>query len=353
MTAALALTGNPSSVHRGGRMARRLVEDARERVAAVVGAEMGEVVFTSGGTEANALALRGAARGRILVSAIEHVSVLDASENSEQIPAGNDGVVDLNALEALLAAGDVPALVSVMLANNETGVVQPVAAVAELGRRYGALIHCDAVQAPGRIAVDWKALGVHMLTLSAHKIGGPQGVGALIVADEVALAATMRGGGQERRRRAGTENVPGIAGFGAAAESAGRLDDAPRVERLRDRLEHGVRELAPGTRVFGSGAPRLPNTSCFAMPGVTSEVQVMALDLGGIAVSAGSACSSGKVAPSHVLKAMKVDDEQAACALRVSLGGSNLNQDVDRFLEVWGSLYARLGSVAHARAPAA
>ena len=353
VVAALALTGNPSSVHRHGRMARRLVEDARERVAALVGAEVAEVVFTGGGTEANALAVRGAGRSRVLVSSIEHVSVLDAFESAEPIPVDGDGIVDLDALEAMLAAEDVPALVSVMLANNETGVVQPVAAVAALARRYGALAHCDAVQAPGRIVVDMKALGVHMMSLSAHKIGGPAGVGALIVADEVPLAATVRGGGQERRRRAGTENVPGIAGFAAAAEAAGAVEDAARMARLRDRLERGVRELVPATKIFGSGVPRLPNTSCFAMPGVASEVQVMALDLGGIAVSAGSACSSGKVAPSHVLRAMTADDEYAACALRVSFGRTNIDQDVDRFLEVWGRLYARLGSAAHARAPAA
>ncbi len=353
VSAALALTGNPSSVHRHGRMARRLVEDARERVADLVGAEVAEVVFTSGGTEANALAIRGAGRSRVLVSSVEHVSVLGAFEGAEQVPVDGDGIVDLDALEAMLAAEDVPALVSVMLANNETGVVQPVAAVAALARRYGAFAHCDAVQAPGKIAVARKELGVHMMSLSAHKIGGPSGAGALIVADEVPLAATVRGGGQERGRRAGTENVPGIAGFAAAAETAGTLEDAARIARLRDRLERGVRELVPATRIFGSDAPRLPNTSCFSMPGVSSETQVMALDLGGVAVSAGSACSSGKVAPSHVLRAMKVDDEHAGCALRVSFGWTNVDHDVDRLLEVWGSLYARLGSAAHAQASAA
>jgi cysteine desulfurase len=353
VASALALTGNPSSVHRHGRMVRRLVEEARERVAALVGAEVAEVVFTSGGTEANSLAVRGAGRNRVLVSSIEHVSVLGAFEGAERIPVDGDGIVDLDALEAMLAAEEVPALVSVMLASNETGVVQPVAAVAALARRYGALAHCDAVQAPGRIVVDMKALGVHMMSLSAHKIGGPTGIGALIVADEVPLAATVRGGGQERGRRAGTENIPGIAGFAAAAEAVGAVGDAARMARLRDRLERGVRELVPATRIFGSGTPRLPNTSCFSMPGVASETQVMALDLGGVAVSAGSACSSGKVAPSHVLGAMKVEEAHAASALRVSFGWTNVDQDVDRLLDVWGGLYARLGSDAHVRAPAA
>jgi len=350
---ALVLTGNPSSVHRHGRMARRLVEDARERVAALVGAGVAEVVFTGGGTEANALAVRGAGRSRVLVSSIEHVSVLDAFESAEPIPVDGDGIVDLDALEAMLSASTVPALVSVMLANNETGVVQPVAAVAALARRYGALTHCDAVQAPGRIGVDIKELGVHMMSLSAHKIGGPTGIGALIVTDEVPLAATVRGGGQERGRRAGTENVSGIAGFAAAAEAAGAGDDTASLARLRDRLERGVRELVSATRIFGWGAPRLPNTSCFSMPGVASETQVMALDLGGVAVSAGSACSSGKVAPSHVLRAMRVEDDHAACAVRVSFGWTNVEQDVDRFLDVWGSLYARLGSGVQTQAPAA
>jgi cysteine desulfurase len=353
VAAALALTGNPSSVHRHGRMVRRLVEDARERVAGLVGAGAAEVVFTSGGTEANALAVRGAGRRRVLVSSIEHVSVLDAFASAEPIPVDGDGIVDLDALEGMLATEDAPALVSVMLANNETGVVQPVAAVASLARRYGALAHCDAVQAPGRIAVDMKGLGVHMMSLSAHKIGGPAGAGALIVADEVPLTAMVRGGGQERGRRAGTENVPGIAGFAASAEAVGAIGDAAELARLRDRLERSVRELVPATTIFGSGVPRLPNTSCFSMPGVAGETQVMALDLGGIAVSAGSACSSGKVAPSHVLRAMKAGDEHAACALRVSFGWTSNERDVDRFLDVWGGLYARLGSGAHARAPAA
>jgi cysteine desulfurase len=209
------------------------------------------------------------------------------------------------------------------------------------------------VQAPGRIAVDMKGLGVHMMSLSAHKIGGPAGVGALIVADEVPLTAMLRGGGQERGRRAGTENVPGIAGFAAAAEAAASFGDGEKMARLRDRLERGVRELVPATRIFGSGAPRLPNTSCFSMPGVAGETQVMALDLGGIAVSAGSACSSGKVAPSHVLRAMKADDEHAACAVRVSFGWTSVDRDVDRLLDVWGGLYTRLGCGAQIQAPAA
>ncbi|MGF1641615.1 MAG: cysteine desulfurase family protein [Rhodospirillales bacterium] len=351
--AALASTGNPSSVHRHGRLVRRLVEDARERVAALVGAAPEAVVFTSGGTEANALALRSTGRPRVLVSAVEHASVRDAVETAEVLPVDGDGVVDLEALAAMLASTAVPALVSVMLANNETGVLQPVAAVAAVARRFGALVHCDAVQAAGKVAVDVRHLGVHLLALSAHKIGGPAGVGALIVEDGVALAPQRRGGGQERGRRPGTENVSGIAGFGAAAEAATAAADGARLARLRDRWERGARELAPAAAIFGEGAARLPNTSCVAMPGVAAETQVMALDLAGISVSAGAACSSGKVVASAVLRAMNVDETLAASALRVSFGWTSVEDDVDRLLEAWGGIYTRLGCDARARAPAA
>jgi cysteine desulfurase len=344
IAAALLLTGNPSSVHRYGRLARRTVEDARDSVAALVGAHRTEVVFTSGGTEANAMAIAGSGRPRILVSAVEHLSVLRAVDTAETIPVDGDGVIDLNALEAMLTGGDRPTVVSVMLANNETGVVQPIAAVAEIARRYGALIHCDAVQAAGRIRVDFGALGVHMMSLSAHKIGGPSGVGALIVAEGVSLNSRVRGGGQERGLRAGTENVPGIAGFGAAADAALRLADAKRWEGLRERLELRLREGAPQIRVFGADVERLPNTSCLSMPGVASDTQVMALDLAGIAVGAGSACSSGKVTPSHVLKAMGLAERDTSSAIRVSLGWNTADADIERFVESWSALFARLGA---------
>jgi cysteine desulfurase len=313
-------------------------------VAALVGAHRTEVVFTSGGTEANAMAIAGSGRPRILVSAVEHLSVLRAVDTAETIPVDGDGVIDLNALEAMLTGGDRPTVVSVMLANNETGVVQPIAAVAEIARRYGALIHCDAVQAAGRIRVDFGALGVHMMSLSAHKIGGPSGVGALIVAEGVSLNSRVRGGGQERGLRAGTENVPGIAGFGAAADAALRLADAKRWEGLRERLELRLREGAPQIRVFGADVERLPNTSCLSMPGVASDTQVMALDLAGIAVGAGSACSSGKVTPSHVLKAMGLAERDTSSAIRVSLGWNTADADIERFVESWSALFARLGA---------
>lgn len=352
---ALAHPGNPSSVHRFGRLARRRTEDARERVAALVGAHPANVVFTSGGTEANNLAVRGCGRRRVLVSAVEHDSVLGAHAAPEIIPVDADGVVDLEALAALLGDEGDDTLVAVMLANNETGVIQPVAAVAELTRSRGALLHCDAVQAAGKIPVDLAALGADMLSLSAHKLGGAQGAGALVLADEaLALAPLLRGGGQEKYRRAGTENVPGIVGFGvAAAIAADELGRTARLSLWRDRLERRAREIAPASTIFGAARARLPNTSCLTLPGVASDVQVMSLDLAGVAVSAGSACSSGKVAPSHVLRAMGATAEQAGSAIRVSLGWGSEEGDVDRFLDAWAALARRTGRAGSAAASAA
>ncbi len=351
--AALALTGNPSSVHRYGRLARCIVEDAREKVAALATARPADVVFTSGGSEANSLAIRGNPGRRVLVSAVEHVSVLAAADRVEAIPVDVGGLIDLDALDRMLGADPNSALVSVMLVNNETGVIQPVAAVAEISRRHGALVHCDAVQAAGKVSIDMMASGVHMLTLSAHKMGGPSGCGALIASEDAAPRPRIKGGGQERGRRAGTENLAGIAGFGAAADVVSALPDVDRLGRLRDRLERTVLDGTPGAKVFGSRAPRVPNTSCLSMPGVASETQVMALDLAGVAVSAGSACSSGKVTRSHVLDAMGVDDDEAAGAIRVSLGWTTTERDVERFVDAWRSLYARLGRLSEASAPAA
>ena len=343
VSGALSLVGNASSVHGFGRAARRVVEDARDRIAALVGSRPDQVVFTSGGTEANNLALRGTAPSRILVSAVEHHSVLEAVPDLEMIPVDRDGIVDLAALESMLAIGGTPALVSVMLANNETGVIQPVAEVARTARRLGAMVHCDAVQAAGKLPVRLGDLGVHALTLSAHKMGGPQGTGALVVGEGVSLAPIVQGGGQERGRRAGTETVALIAGFGAAAEVAGRdVGESERLLHLRDDLERRLAGAAPAARVFGTGAPRLPNTTCVTMPGVASETQVMALDLAGVAVSAGSACSSGKVTTSHVLRAMGVDEAEAATAIRVSLGWTSTEADVVRFVEAWSDVYERM-----------
>ena len=340
MTELLGRVGNASSVHGFGRQARRAVETAREQVAALVGAKPAQVVFTASGTEANNLALRGFPERAVLVSAIEHESVLRAAPDAPRIPVTADGVVDLTALEALLVAAGRPALISVMLANNETGVVQPIAEVAALGHRHGALVHCDAVQAPGRVALDLAALGVDLVTVSSHKCGGPQGAAALIARHDP--AALVVGGGQERGRRAGTENVAALAGFGVAAELAhAELAEAPSIARLRDALETRVRALSNRAAVIGAGQARLPNTSCIALPGAKAETQVMALDLAGIAVSAGSACSSGKVAASHVLAAMGLPRRIAGAAIRVSLGWASRDGDIDRFVAAWGALAAR------------
>ena len=342
---AMGRLGNASSVHRFGRLARRAVEEARERVAALVGARPEQVVFTSSGTEANNLALHGHGRVRVIVSAIEHDSVLRAAPHAEILPVGADGVVDLEALARLLSRDGKPALVSVLLANNETGVIQPVAEVARLARSHGCLVHCDAVQAAGKIPVDLGSLGVHLVSLSAHKIAGPQGAGALVAADGVEVEPMLRGGGQERGRRAGTEDVAALAGFGVAAELAREgLGDTASLTRLRDDLERRVLDLAPGVNIFGAEAPRVANTSCFTMPGVASETQVMALDLAGVAVSAGAACSSGKVQPSHVLRAMGASEAEAGGAIRVSLGWRTSAADIDRFVEAWGGLLARTRS---------
>jgi cysteine desulfurase len=344
MAAALTEFGNASSVHRFGRLARRAVEAAREDVAGLVGASPARVVFTSGGTEANNLALAAAGIGRrILVSAVEHDSILQAAPGAEVIPVDSNGRVDLTALEAMLVRDGRPALVCIMLANNETGVIQPVARAAEIAHAHGALLHCDAVQAAGKIVVDMAKLGADILALSGHKLGGPQGIGALIVRDHIVIRPLLRGGSQERGWRAGTENVPAIRGFGVAATAA--VQGLPAMAMLgtaRDALEQRLRQIAPEAVIFAAEAERLPNTICVALPGLPAETQVMALDLAGVAVSAGSACSSGKVRPSHVLRAMGASAERAGSAIRVSLGWRTTPDDIDHFADAWASLVARV-----------
>src|SRR5512132_3998383 len=341
MREAMECPGNPSSVHRHGRLARRLVEEAREQVAELIGSDPANVVFTGSGTEANALALRGTGRPRVLVSAVEHASVLQALGSAEIIPVDTDGIVRLDALAAMLEASEEPALVSVMLATTETGVLQPLPDIVVSARRHGALVHCDAVQAVDKITVDFRTLGVHLLSLSAHKLGGPAGIGALVVDPRVPLTPLVRGGGQERGRRAGSENVIGIVGFGAAAEIAGELGDGGRLGQFRDGLERRIKAIAPSVRLFGAGAERLPNTTCLEMPGMLGETQVIAFDLAGISLSAGSACSSGKVTASHVLKAMGFDEDVATGVVRGSMGWTTNAADVDRFIDVWIDIYRR------------
>lgn len=343
ITESLGQVGNASSVHRFGRAARGLVEAARRRVAGLVGATPDQVVFTGGGTEANNLALAGS--GLVVLGAAgEHESVARRVAAENEIPIGRDGLVDLGALERMLATRPGPVLVAVMLANNETGAIQPVAEVAALARAHGARVHCDAVQAAGKIPVDIGELGVDTLALSAHKLGGPQGVGALIMTEGRRVEPQLLGGGQESGRRAGTENVAGLHGFGVAAElAAAGLDAFGRLAEMRDRLEGRLRQAVPDLRVVAEAAPRLPNTSCLAMPGVESATQVMALDLAGFAVSAGSACTSGRVRASRVLSAMGLPDSEAGSAIRVSLGWGTTPAEVERFAEAWLRLWGRVG----------
>jgi cysteine desulfurase len=363
---ALQLPGNASSVHAEGRAARAAIEKARESVARLMGAKAKNVIFTSGGTEAANLVLTPSFRRlgqagatRLLVGAAEHPCVLNGHRFQAEavgiIPVDSNGILDLAWLEAhLKAAGEERILVSVQLANNETGVLQPVAEAARMVHEHGGLIHTDAVQAAGKIPVDMAELGADVLTLSAHKIGGPKGIGAAILAsDQFEIAERLiRGGGQEKGLRAGTENVAAIVGFGAAVEIAlaGLEREAGRLRVLRDAAEAELRRIAPDAVVVGAQAERLPNTFAFAIPGLKAETALIAFDLAGLALSSGSACSSGKVKRSHVLDAMGVEPALAEGVLRVSLGWSTTKEDVIRFAEacerVVGTLYKRKASAA-------
>jgi cysteine desulfurase len=368
--AVLAALGgaNPSSVHAEGRAARTLVENARATVADLAGVSPRAVTFTSGATESIALALSPEIEiaGRLhrcdvlLISGVEHPAVRAggrfAPDRLEDIPVDGNGVVDLDALEDALSrhrrAGR-RALVSVMAANNETGVIEPLAKISALVRAADGLFHTDAVQIAGRLPFRLEACGADLMSISAHKLGGPQGSGALIARhQDVRVPAMLRGGGQERGLRGGTENVPGIAGFGAAAASAAAelATEPARLVNLRDRLEAGVREVAPDAVFLSAGAERLPNTSCFAVPGIAAETAVIAFDLEGAAMSAGAACSSGKVGPSAALAAMKLPAEIAKGAVRASLGWSTTEDDVARFLVIWERVHAKLKRRATERA---
>jgi cysteine desulfurase len=349
---ALHLYGNPSSVHEEGRAARAAIEAARMKVAKLVGAASEDVIFTSGGTEANALALaaQGGQAWHCYLSAVEHPSVLAGGrfyrETTTIIPVTKDGVVDLAVLARELEKhhlGSWRPFVSLMVANNETGAIQPVAEAAAIVHEAGGLLHSDAIQAAGKVALNMDGLGADMLSLSAHKIGGPKGVGALVLKTGVPVEPLLKGGGQERRRRAGTENVAGIVGFGVAAElAAADLAKADAIRALRDALEAGVLALAPDAVILSGNVERLPNTSCIAVPGAKAETLVIGLDLAGVSVSAGSACSSGKVEASHVSNAMGLAPELAQAAIRVSLGIGTTSHDIERFLGAFGELIKRL-----------
>lgn len=350
MMAALENPGNASSIHSFGRSARKMIEDAREQVAKLVGAQPKQVVFNSGATEGNNTILRGFSQepgGRVLVSAIEHSSILETVPHAQRIPVTPDGVVDLDTLHALIKGGPSPTLISVMLVNNETGVIQPVAEIAQIAREYGAITHCDAVQGAGRIPVDMNALNVDFLTLSSHKIGGPQGAGAIIMSDGtmacLPVPVMITGGGQEQRRRAGTENVAAIAGFGAAAQTAHKtLNDFAALKNKRDRLEQILCASSNRVRIFGTNVARVANTICLTIPGISAETLLMNLDLAGIAVSSGSACSSGTVKPSHVLLAMGAAHDAATSNLRFSIGWDTIDDEIDRFEKIWGDMAQRL-----------
>ncbi len=353
---AMSLCGNPSSVHAEGRAARAAMERAREQVARLVNAPARMVIFTSGGSEANAFALTPSLTlndkrptTRLLFSATEHSCVREGHRfpkpDTTEIPVLPNGIVDLDAMRAALAEPcEGRTLVSVHFANNETGVIQPVAEIGLICREMDALLHIDAVQAAGKIVIDMTTLGADVLTLSAHKISGPKGVGAVVFgSDRIEVRdRMMRGGGQEKGARAGTENVSGIVGFGVAAVAA--LEElaleAARQSALRDRLEAGLVAQSPETMIFGASAPRLPNTSCFATPQVRAENALILLDLAGVSVSSGSACSSGKVKPSHVLAAMAVPPDMASAAIRVSFGRTSHDGDVARFLTAYANVLA-------------
>lgn len=337
--AAFEVAGNPSSVHRPGRSVRRIMEDAREVIATGFGGQPQDLVFTAGGTEADATAIHAMSAGRrLIISAIEHDAVRSAAAGAATLPVGPDGVTDMDALETLLSDGNA-SLVCLMLANNETGIIQPVEQAAELCRRYGALLHVDAVQAAGRMPVRLDVLGAHSLAISSHKLGGPAGVGALLLAPDAPFTAPLvGGGGQERGRRGGTQAVALIAGF-AAAVHASAADDPNRLATMRDAAERAA--LACGAVVCGDPRRRLPNTSCIALPGAAAGVQVIALDLEKIAVSAGAACSSGKVQTSHVLQAMGLG-ALAGEAIRVSLPWNVTEADIEAFAIAYRRVADRL-----------
>lgn len=337
MLEGMELVGNGSSIHHFGRHVRSKIEQARQEVADFFETAPANIIFTSGATEANHLAVCGF-EGRIIVSAVEHNSIDQARPDRLVCPVDGYGIIDLTALEAMLKDGNSPTLVCVMVANNETGVLQPLEKVVELAKKYEAFVHCDAVQVVGRLSFALE--GIDLISLSAHKLGGPQGVGALVMRTDVPLKAQLRGGGQERSFRSGTENFLGILGFAAVLKAA-KGKDWTAVEHLRNALETRLKALCPDTLFIAQEVPRLPNTALLVMGGVKNTTQVMNFDLAGIAVSAGAACASGKVKSSRVLKAMGVPEPIADCSIRVSLGPASQMDEIDRFLEVWMDIYER------------
>lgn len=342
VTKIMGEAGNASSVHAHGRAARKYVEDARIQVANLCGVDAEQVIFTSGATEATNAALCHFKDKKTLISAIEHPAVVDSLPHAIKIPVTHDGLIDLNAYEALLNDGDAPALVSVMLINSETGVIQPIAQMAQMAREKGILFHTEIVQGAGRIDINMSKLGVDYMSLSAHKFAGPQGVGALILRKGIDAPKFMRGGEQEKNCRAGTHNTAGIAGMGLAAQIAmDNLDQYHNIGKIRDDLEMRLKQVSDKVIIYGENAPRICNTTNIGVTGLSAQTQMMALDLNGISVSSGSACSSGSFKPSHVLMAMGVSEEDAKCALRLSLGWGTTTADIDHFINVWSKLVKR------------
>lgn len=349
VTETMRRAGNSSSVHEEGRAARAAVEDAREKVRAFANAPVNGIIFTSGGTEAIHCALNGVvnngAVNRIFVSAVEHAAVaanaLATGVEVETIPVDRTGIVDLQWLRDRLKTQEGAFLACIMLANNETGVIEPVREAADIVHEAGGLLFVDAAQAFGKIPVNFVMSGADMMSLTGHKFGGPIGVGALIVSPNLPLAPVMRGGGHEMNRRAGTHNVPAIAGLGVACElAASSLGHSARIAAMRDRMQEAAEKA--GAHIWGKTAPRLPGTLCISAPGFPSETQLMAMDLAGIAISSGSACSSGKTKSSHVLEAMGASKEQARTGIRVSIGWDSTEQDAEAFIREWPAAYARV-----------
>ncbi len=336
---AMSQLGNASSVHSNGRNVRSLLEEARGQVADYFTVKSSQIVFTSGATEANNMILKGFP-GRIITSAIEHDSVLEATKAALRCQVDSEGRVDLNHLENLLKESDQPTLVSIMAANNETGVIQPLTDIVTMARQYGAKIHSDAVQAIGKLPIKWSDLKLDFISLSGHKIGALQGIGALVINEHIPLSPLLRGGGQERYYRSGTENTIGIVSLGAAIKACASHEWS-ETEHLRDQMEAQLLQLCPAITIFGQKTRRLPNTSCFATPGIASNTQVMHFDLMGISVSAGSACSSGKVKISPVLQAMGVKEPALSQSLRVSLSPFTTFHESQKFIDTWRQLYER------------
>lgn len=348
MVHAMQSPANPSSIHAMGRAARKKLEEARAVIASSVSAWPNEVIFCGSGTEANNMAIRGFMDRPVLVAASEHVSVLKAADRvgGDRICLNSSGVLDMAVLESKLRGLGRPALVSVMLANNATGVIQPIADIAKIVHRYESLLHVDATQALCKTPIDMGMLGADMLTICAHKSGGPLGVGALIIRNDLPIKPFVVGGSQELRRRAGTENLAAIMGWKTAIEIGLSCDWGGQVRGWLNEMERAIATQAPDAIIVSSDAPRLPNTSCIVMPNVTSEVQLMNFDMEGFCISAGAACSSGRIEPSYVLKAMGYDEKMASCAIRVSTGWDSKESDIAAFTAAWLAMYQRVAKKA-------